>query len=127
MLKCNSNELLHATFSQNLDKVLISYFHPTWNFTFLSRPSVESEGKKIKYDPSAGLVQTVESVIRQEIFLGRKIKYDPCAGLVQTVQSVIRQEIFLGRPFFVTTTIEGMNPAHGDNRGPSMVWVGGAS
>jgi hypothetical protein len=108
MLKCNSNELLHATFSQNLDKVLISYFlagcnlsHPTWNFTFLSRPSVESEGKKIKYDP--------------------------CAGLVQTVQSVIRQEIFLGRPFFVTTTIEGMNPAHGDNRGPSMVWVGGAS
>jgi hypothetical protein len=57
----------------------------------------------------------------------KKIKYDPCAGLVQTVQSVIRQEIFLGRPFFVTTTIEGMNPAHGDNRGPSMVWVGGAS
>jgi hypothetical protein len=34
------------------------------------------------------------------------------------VQSAIRQEIFLGRLFF---TMPGMNLAHGELRGPSMV------
>jgi hypothetical protein len=71
MLKRNSKELLHATKIPIRLKILISMpvvtlRSPLGILPFLTGRPCKAK-KKMKYDPSVGLVQTVQSAIRQEI------------------------------------------------------------
>jgi hypothetical protein len=76
MLKCNSKEILHVTFSQNSDFLAGSNLSlPNCKFAFVTRPSVESQKKEKKErERNAGLVQMVHIAIRQELLAGRPCK-----------------------------------------------------
>jgi hypothetical protein len=102
---------------------VVTFRSPLGILPFLSAVRAKRE-KKMKYDPSASLVQTVFSFISRPSVESKEKKNEiqSVSRPWRTVQSA-QKRYFWGGFFFMTTANADMNLVHGELRGPSMVYT----